>query len=345
MPPQTGTRTLLERYGKQMTDSHARHAGEKTKLEDNSRLPEGIEGGIAQLVDCKIGEFKEGKLKGQPFFMAQGVVHAPEYHNGQKVRGKRTSVIEPMCPTPERATRKTFDDHYDWLMKFLRAFGVNTEKVTPAGLEGTLELLKKSKPFFSFRTWKGQKQTTGPYAGKEPQVNETWGERCDAPEVGGSAEAAAAATTDDSGPADAADEDAAAGPAGEYSDQMDLSTLVETASNDDDPGQADAQARLKELAMAAGHDEATVDAADDWQAVADLAGTPPEAAAEEAAPEPAKGEVWVAKLKDPKNPKAAARKVECTVQAVALKDRTADLKRNDTKALVKGVSWDLMEPV
>ena len=347
MPPQNGNLSLAARMGKRLTDAHAKLAGETSTMEDGSGLPAGIENGIAQMIECRLGEYKEGAHKGQVYFMARGVVKHPLYHDGVKVFGRQTqNKMIPLCDTPERATAKTFEDHYDALLKFLRSFGVNTKTVTPAKLEETLAFLKSKKYHFTLRTWKGKKQTTGPYAGQEPRVNETWGTRCDPPPA---AEAAAAVVgrravvlgAADEAPADEAPADDV------YTDAGDLASLVDAAADDNAEGQADAQARLKELAMAAGHDEATVDAADDWQAVADLAANPPgegeEAAAEP--PTPAKTEVWTAKLKDPKNPKAAAKTVECTVVAVNEKARTADLKRNDTKAVIKGVSWDVMAPV
>lgn len=353
MPPQTGNLNLAARMGKRAADAHAKFAKDTTTMEDGSSLPAGIDNGIAQMVECKLGEYKDGKLKGQLYFMARGVVRYPMVHDGVKVYGRNTqNKMIPLCDTPDRQTDKTFEAHYENLLKFLRSFGVNTQTVTPAKLEEVLAALKAKKYHFTFRTWKGKKQTTGPYAGQEPRVNETWGSRCDPPGAAEQAAAVESRTQDDSPPADEGGDDAAAAEAGDpdadggYTDGGDLSSLVATASDDNDPGQADAQARLKELAMAAGHDEGTVDAADDWQAVADLAASGPEEGGgeEQAPPTPAKTEVWTAKLKDPKNPKAAAKKVECTVTAVNEEKRTADLRRNDTKAVVKGVSWDAMEP-
>lgn len=184
MPAQTQTNATAVKLGAGFLQANAAAAKSTTVLADNSRLPDGIENGVARVVSMKIMPIGAGKGNaGKPMFMAQAVVVKPEFHEGVKVAGRRTSFMEMLFDTPGKK-RATVKDHVEHVYAHLRMWGVDTnmlaacktEAELTAKLNSIFELLSsKKKITISFRTWKGQVQTTGPYAGKEPMTNETWG--------------------------------------------------------------------------------------------------------------------------------------------------------------------------
>ena len=130
-------------------------------------LPEGIEAGVAQLVDCKFSKYEKGDNKGQYFFYAAGIVVSPETHNGMHIVGLRTSIMEPMCDTPNRS-RKTVEEHIGWDQNEMKKLGVDLSENDIEDLEAIAGELKESKPHFRFRSWKGDPTPEYP----NPRVNE-----------------------------------------------------------------------------------------------------------------------------------------------------------------------------
>lgn len=149
----------------------------------NAGLPAGIENGIAQLVDIHFGEYKDGPNKGKPFFMASAIVVQPTEIDGVPIAGLRTQIgPEPLCDTPQATgKRKTFQDHYDWMINQIGlVLGVQPGQTVEIGfddVESTCANLVAEAPYIRFRTWKGQKQTTGPFANREPRVQHEWNGR------------------------------------------------------------------------------------------------------------------------------------------------------------------------
>jgi hypothetical protein len=143
--------------------------GNETKFDTGGSLPAGIENGIAQLVDIKFDTYKKGDNQGEVFFYAAGVVLAPTSHEGRPIQGLRTSIIEPMHDTPNRS-RKTLQDHLDWVCNQLRLLGVETADMEADDLELAVEALKAAKPTFRFRTWMSEKTKEFP----NPRLNEVW---------------------------------------------------------------------------------------------------------------------------------------------------------------------------
>lgn len=179
----------------------------------NERLPEGIDNGVAMLKKAWIGIYQTGENKGKPFYMASGVVILPKIHNGIKVEGRHTQVgPEPMFETPKAAgKRKTYVDHYGWMMNELMllnpALAKNRDAMRPQNLEQTFNALVKAGICFRFRTYKMPKNepeqrggqwylgVKGPYASleilkqknkfwnREPMVNEEWLGACPKPTI------------------------------------------------------------------------------------------------------------------------------------------------------------------
>lgn len=374
MAKQAANSEFFKKVGSKLPQAHKAHKDDDTDY-GNVELPAGIEG-IAQLVECKVDKVKEGKKNaGQFYFYAAGVVVKPSNHEGLPILGLRTSIMEMMCDTPDAATKKTFADHYGWVLNELAKLGVDRSTMAEDGsdFETTLAALKEAKPFFRFRTWKGPKQTTGQYAGQEPRVNHQWQGaveyESDGSEVSGAVEDETPKATalnptaakedevpfDDGAGSEATestvDQEAAAI---EESDADNIDTLIEQANN----GDSEAGEKLTAMAEGAGATKKQIEDAPDWNAVAALinAGNKEPEAEASAEPEqpflPAKEEIYKyqvidAKTKKPvmdtktKKPKKA---IEVEVVAVNTKAKTVDLKNvDDGKTIYKAVPWDALE--
>jgi len=219
MPGVKKNAPLAKKLGAKVAAAHKANK-DKPPEAGNATLPSGIEGGVAKLSMIKIDEYKTGDLKGQPYFMAQGIVRSPVSHDGRPCRGLHTKIGPiPLCDTPGKA-KATFAEHYADMLNHLKLLGVDTAAtdgdMTPEEVDAFLqasmeELVAPENPtFFTFRTWKGKKTEivqrqgkwyavqgtstkSGPYATKEeakkknpyadlePRVNEEWNGRCDAP--------------------------------------------------------------------------------------------------------------------------------------------------------------------
>lgn len=211
---------LAAKLGQKLAQSVAAHKNEEVKINAGGDLPE-IDFGIAKLVDCKFGIFKEGENKGQYYYMAMGTVVEPEevIVNGLKikVRGEFTKIgPEPICDTPKSSgKKKTMDDHLAYVLNELKKFLPKEEhaNLSEDNLEDTAAALKEAAPYFKFRTWKGKKQevtqaggkwvfngktypteaalkAANPYAGQEPRCNHDWKGITDYTEANGQAESA-----------------------------------------------------------------------------------------------------------------------------------------------------------
>lgn len=307
MAMQTQKSNLLAKLG-----SRARAIAEENKskeVEVNIGLPAGIDNGVAQLVECKFGVVPAGKKNpGATFFMAQGVVKSPMDHNGVRVQGQRTMIYKEIADAKGVLNEKNFAWAQDQL-KLLAGRGVDPSLFSLDNMEATAERLKRAKPHFAFRTWKGDKQevkqwegkwhlcnvnadgsvkstVTGkgpyasqemgakanPYAGREPMVNHQWAGLIEGyTEPSANGQAVIDSTPDDvPSPADYPKEEAAE-PFNEF--QEGEGAAVE-GSLDDLVAAADedegARAKLQAMAVEAGIDEDTVLNADSWAAVAEM---------------------------------------------------------------------------
>lgn len=149
---------LISTYGDAIIKAGEAHRMDEVDFGGSIDLPAGINGGIAQLVDCKFDKFKTGKTVGQVFFYAAGIVVSPREHQGIQIEGMRTSIMEAIGNTPDRS-RKTMDDHMGWVQNELKKLGVkDPEALRTRVIEATCASLARARPFFRFRTWKGRKQ-------------------------------------------------------------------------------------------------------------------------------------------------------------------------------------------
>lgn len=211
--------SVLGKLGNRLTKAFGENKANPVEV-GNVGLPAGIEGGIAQLTQCKFGIVAAGKTNaGQPYFQAMGTVVSPTYHEGQKIAGRQTSIMEMICDTPGRA-RETVEDHVKWILNTMKLLGVEGTEDIPDGqaatfLEQAAADLVTAAPHFFFRTWSGTKdeivqeggkffvETRGgrrgpyateallkkdyPFAGSEPRVQSQWLQRTDYTPEGGAA--------------------------------------------------------------------------------------------------------------------------------------------------------------
>jgi hypothetical protein len=169
---------ILAHLGDKLRKAHEAVKGQETTFSTGyNDLPPGIEGGIAQLVDCGFRQIKEGKTNaGEYIWYAAGVVKEPEVvvvpgkHGAPdrvvRVRGLRTQVSEPMYDTPGRA-RETVQEHLGEVELQLRRLGLETKDLPLESLEEGMAALLRSEvdaegkecgPHFKFRTWAGAEQ-------------------------------------------------------------------------------------------------------------------------------------------------------------------------------------------
>jgi hypothetical protein len=380
MPAESGQSKLLKKYGEKFRKSAEAHKADEIEY-GNMELPSGIESGVAQLVDCKIDAVKAGKKgAGDLYFYARGIVKIPTHVGDIPVYGLATQITEMIGETPERS-RKTMDEHVKWVqnqIKMLLKDGPDdatdySDYVDADNLEDTMTKLKRLKPFFRFRTWKGSKQTTGPYKDREPRVNHTWLGRCKwNPEENG---AATAGVSDDSSGETEVDTDNEMEPdedpdaVSDSNDEQDADTVQDDSQNTeaDEFGDLDslleraneqnreAEKTLTEFAVKAGMSIKEVKEADSWQDVVDYIRSQSstsregeEGAGDEPEWEPEVNSHYLyapinPKTKkpdiDPKKKKPIT--VEVSVTAVDKDSRTATLKNMDNKKILyKNVPWD-----
>jgi hypothetical protein len=196
MVMQTKTSGLLSGLGDKFVGAMKAAKGKPLEV-GNAGLPAGIDDGVAKLVSLKLAVYKDGKNKGKPYFMGQGVVVLPKVHNGTVIEGRQTKCgPHPLCDTPQASgKKKTFADHFAFFRNTLLGLGLDIDQFEGTGAEREQKILAgiaaliKGKDgkgtHFAFRTWKGKKQTTGQWAGQEPRTNEDWMTACPAPSLNG----------------------------------------------------------------------------------------------------------------------------------------------------------------
>lgn len=377
MAKQTTNSGLIAKLGDKLRKAHENHKGDDVKYDANGGLPSGIETGVAKLTSCKFGIYDKGDNKGQYYFMARGVVIEPTFVGKTPTAGLQTMIMEPMCETPTRS-RKSVDDHLDFVYNEMRKLGVNMEDADPEHLEEMAEAITEAAPYFRFRTWQGAEATTGPYAGKKSRVQEVWNgmiagyepegdgdgvedETEEAPKpapVKKTAPAAAVKPAPTQAPKKAGFTAPKVAPEPEPDEEEgaeapDLDALAKAASGKGKSADL-AQVELERLAVEAGHSEEAVGEAQNWAEVVELirGGSTADAAEEE---EPTSSDEDSAEDFVPEkeqvfayypvvNGKKAKKAVEVEVTAVDAKSKTATLKDLDnTKVSYKSVPWGDLE--
>lgn len=375
MPPQVVKTSLAQKLGAKLLQAHEQHKAAPPPM-PNGELPAGIENGVAELRGCGFTTIADGKTHaGAPLFQAYGIVLMPTHHDGVPISGQRTRIMETIADSPDSdGKRKTISDHIGWVYGQLKLLGVKTEmfdlKKNPSAIEDACAMLAKAKPKFRFRTWKGQKQTTGKFANQEPRIQHEWMGivAFTNPAQGTNGTVAAAvkdstdAVTEQIGEAGVVTEqeqlpfnefENPGDTATETSGDVDLTALVEACGVDGDEGTT-AQQTLRELANAAGVTDEQINDVQSWQEVVDLmaAATSGGDAAEPAGPkagDTGKYEIPILDKGKPvmdkvtKRPKKKA--VDVEVKEVNGDKSTYVLKNlEDGKSIYKDVPFDKLLP-
>jgi hypothetical protein len=344
MPVQKAKSGLAARLGAKGQKAHEAHKGDEVTYSGGASLPPGIEGGVAQLVDCKFDIFKTGDFAGEYYFFAAGVVKQPKEHAGINIFGQRTQIgPEPLCETPGRS-RQSIDEHLAWVYNELRKLGINTEEIGFDDLESVVAALKEAGPHFRFRTWQGQATKEFP----NPRTNHDWRGSCDY--VGDDDDG----VSEDAEPSKDAEEipDVAEGEdSTESAEDIDLDALAAEADGGDEEAQIKitGQAKLFNVDHEAYSTWAEVAEAIKESSAGDEKTEEEEAEEEEPAEfKPTKGDVYFYKpvTVDAKTKKKIKSKksVECEVTAVFEKNKTVNIKNlDDGRTSYKGVSWNDLE--
>ena len=332
------------------------HASDETNYgTDFTDLPPGIKGGIAELIEAKIGNYQTGANEGEQFIYLAGVVRKPDVVQGVvrkmfkdgkvqivnvedvEVKGQRTSIMLPLCNTGEGKRAKTDDENVQNALNELRKLGGEDCTVTVEDdktLIALLEELKDQGILFKFST--SDSTPTKEYP--EPRVWENWFGAVDEDEAGLDDE-----EEEDPEEEEEVEEEAEEEEEGDDAeeDKIPFEELGEAADTGDD----EAEARLTELA---GENDLDPDEYPTWAELATALASPDlegevkgeeeeeeeEENSEEEADDPEKGEVYL--YKPPKARKAK----EIEVTAVFPGKKTCNVKQLEDGKVHKSVSWD-----
>lgn len=327
---------------------------------------------------AEVGEGKQNA--GKPYFFATAIVKLPTHHEDMPVAGLRTRIMENLFETGSGDKKISQEQHVDNVLNYLRLISGNDEYThgceTGEQMEALATQLAELKPHIRFRTWAGGKveiekgkdgkfravrdgkvikgpfpteaalKAAVPYAGKEPTVNHTW-EGFVEYEEDDAANAAAAVEEEPASEyteAENAEDAAAAETTEEVAEEEvaeeattlpeDLDELVAIADDGEHALTQEAGEKLIELAVAAGHSEEAARGAAGWTDVVEMINNPP---AEEAAG-PQVNETW--QWHPITNGKKAAKAIDVKILKVDEAKGTCEVRRGDTKAVVKGVKVD-----
>ena len=86
-------RGLMATVGKKGQSAIAAHVADETTFYTGGNLPEGIDAGIAELIDCRFDTYKKGDNEGEYFFLAAGIVKEPATIGRILIRGLRTQSM------------------------------------------------------------------------------------------------------------------------------------------------------------------------------------------------------------------------------------------------------------
>ena len=338
--------------------SLATHAqDETTASQEYIDLPPGIQGGIATLVDARIGVYQSGDNQGKQFVYLAGVVVEPVEHtynpkifiNGKvetqeavtvRVQGQRTSLMIPWCDTTNnKGETVSADNHVADSLNRLRQLGADTSDVqTEENLEALMKALVEVTPVFRFgtrspnptaqfpesRTWESWYGSEGLEDYESPDEDEMVDKTDETDEDPGKTEKD-----------DEEDEDDESDEGQSFVDSLSVEALGKAADREemaDDDEEEEARSRLTHLAKSLNIDP---DDLDTWSEVAAaVEETQDNGEGEKESTVPEAGQVLQYK------PTKKKKSVEVLVTAVFPKKRTANLKNlEDGSTLYKSVPW------
>lgn len=359
-------------FASRVAPAHETHKGDETKVGGGGDLPAGIDHGVARLSKCHIGIYGEGTpYEGEPFFYASGTVLSPETVSIVDPGTKKSQIVPvqglpttcnggpiPLCDTTSQAGKETpLEEHWSRVLNHLRLLGINTEEIGPDDIvaepeEGkyesgpVLEALLEAAPTFKFRTWQGKPTAQYP----NPRVNHDWRGICSWEEDGSDPVEAAEEEEpkwESEAEEEAAPEEASVEDETDTEELPDFLALAKVA--DKSPKSAkgvEASQTLSAYAEAAGVEDyediptwvgvaEAIIAANEGGGEADEEFTEEEEESFEEEWVPTEGELGVFA-----HPKTGD--VEVEFISVDLEAEKADVRRNDTKRVTKGVPFKLL---
>ena len=357
MAGQKSQSSLFAKLGDKLLKAHEEHKNDDMKMDQFGELPPDINGGVAQLFECKFDTYKSGKNFGKLYFYASGVVKAPQTGpKGEVIEGLRTKIgPEPFCDTLDAlGKRKSLADHVEWVYDELRKLGIDTKNLDPKNLETITAALKKAKPYFRFRTWQSKPTAEFP----NPRVNHTWNGLCEWENDEDVYFSHVDIATQEAEPDGPGDFDS---PASKEEEEI-VITLAKLA----DAGDEEAGERLNEIALSVGLKDDTIASSPDWKAVAQMVKTartvpsgidfaahivkpvravPPSSEVKDVQ-EPVVGESYGYRPIDFKTKKPRKKSIDCDVVSIDKHLKTVTLKNlDDEKIEYKGVKWDELEVI
>lgn len=329
MPPKRQQKSsLASKLGAEGKKAYDQFKDDPAEVPGGGSLPEGIDGGIAQIENCYFGQYKDGEFKGEYFFRASATVISPKTHNGIPVKGRTTSVMEPLCKTPKKS-RKTIKEHLAHILNLMKLMGAEDEVANSSAddLEKIAADIAEAQPLIQFRTWKGKPTKAFP----NPRVQETWEGTVDPDDVELEDDDRVDEEVEDEEEEGAEEEEGEEEEEeGGDEEEVDIDELVRAATEDEDE---DAQAQLAQMAIDAGNSEDDVNAKETWEEVAAMIdggeGEEEEGGEDD---EPQKGDTW--KYKPPR----ARRPVEVEITSVSRSKQTVNCKHGNKT--YKAVPWD-----
>ena len=330
MAKKTAAGSLKSKLGSRGQKSFDAVKGNETRYSSAGELPPGIEGGIAELVECKFDTYSKGDQQGEYYFRAAGIVRSPKSiivdGNTVVVEGLQTSIQESVCETPGRS-RLSIEEHLDWVMNEMRKLGIETNVDDLDDLEEAAAMLKEAGPAFRFRTWRGDASEQYP----NPRTNHQWGG------VKGLEDWVA---EENDGVEDDEDEEVEDAPPPKKkgatkkkkkapTKELSVSELAEKA----DEGDTEAGAKLEELC-----DEKDIDHSEYETWVETIAAELTESKEyeddeEEDVEPPTKGDVWWFK------PPRKRKRVEVEITLVSSSKETCSVKDLESDVIYKGIAW------
>jgi len=338
-------------FADRLSKSLTTHAKDETNMGmDFTNLPPGITGGVAKLVEAKLGIYAKGANQGEKFVFLQGSVQLPIEHTfvartfqeGKvvnlppqtlKVQGLFTKQTLPLCDTKNAAGETTeLDEHVETMLNELRKLGGEsfTEDVgDEPSLEAALETLKEAAPYFKFST----SSSTPTAAYPNERTWENWRGAVDFvpdEDAGGVVEEVG----DGGSPETETEESGDSG-----GDDGGLVALATAADNGDE----EAKKELEKQAMAAGVSQKDYAAADTYAEVLPLMASAMDSGdnSDKEEAEPAAKE-WAPEVGEVYNfrPPGTRKQIECEVTASYGKNKTVNLVNLDDKTKTyKGIPW------
>lgn len=154
MPVAQRQSPIAPRLDKELNGEFLNHKDDEVTFGSGSDLPAGINGGIAQLIEMKIDEHKDGDNKGKLFLYIAGTVKVPYDVNGVKVQGLRAMKTYKLYANNQVTKDQAIQKALNAIKQFLGDPGEVFKGVSKfSQIIPIMEAIKADAPHFRFRTY------------------------------------------------------------------------------------------------------------------------------------------------------------------------------------------------